>query len=307
MSLSSVVSAMAVLFLIIAIGYLTGKLRLFPENAAQTLSKLVINVTNPCMVLHSVLNAERLLTNREVFLLTAIALGLFAVVIPLGILLPKLLRCPKQEQNVYRFFCTMRNLGFLGFPVVSALYGPNAVFYAAIFNLVMQFVTYTYGEALFRPDFSRHNLSWRSFCTPMIVASLLAYVLYFVDFRAPEIVVSVIGSLSGVTSPLAMLVIGITLAKVPLRRVFTNWRLYVHEVIRLLVLPLAFWALLRGFVSNQLMLGITVVMCGMPAGTITTLFAARYRVHEELSASAVFLSTLLSLVTIPLLMWTLFT
>lgn len=306
MSLSSVVSAMSVLFLIIAVGYAAGKLRIFPENAAQTLSQLVINVTNPCMVLYAVLGSERLLTNGEVFLLTGIAVGMFAVLIPLGIVLPKLLRVPQRQQKVYRFFCTMRNLGFLGFPVVSALYGPNAVFYAAIFNLIMQFVAYSYGDALFRPDFSRHDLSWRTFCTPMILASLLAYGLYFTDFRAPEVLVSVIGSLSGVTSPMAMLVIGITLAKVPLRRVFSNWRLYAHEALRLLVFPLAVWALLRGFVHNQLMLGIIVVMCGMPAGTITSLFAAKYRVHEELAASAVFLSTLLSLFTIPLLMWMLF-
>ena len=306
MSLSSVVSAMAVLFLIIAVGYAAGKLRVFPDNAAQTLSQLVINVTNPCMVLYAVLGTERLLTNREVFVLTAIALGLFAVLIPLGRLLPRLLRCPREERNVYSFFCTMRNLGFLGFPVVSALYGPNAVFYASIFNLVMQFVAYSYGEALFRPGVSRRSVSWRTFCTPMILASLLAYGLYFVDFQAPEVLVSVIGSLSGVTSPLAMLVIGVTLSKVPLRRVFTNWRLYAHEAIRLLALPLALWALLRGFVSNRLMLGVAVVMCGMPAGTITTLFAARYRVQQELAASAVFLSTLLSLATIPLLMGTLF-
>ena len=306
MSLSSLLPAMAVLFLIIAVGYAAGKLRIFPDNAAQTLAQLVINVTNPCMVLYAVLGTERLLSSGEVFLLTGIALGLFALLIPLGILLSGLLRCPKEERNVYRFFCTMRNLGFLGFPVVSALYGPNAVFYASIFNLVMQLVTYTYGEALFRPGFSRRSISWKSFCTPMILASLLAYVLYFTDFRAPEILVSVIGSLSGVTSPLAMLVIGITLSKVPLRRVFTNWRLYAHELIRLALVPLALWALLRGFVGNPLILGVAVVMCAMPAGTTTALFAARYRVQEELAASAVFLSTLLSLATIPLLMWALF-
>lgn len=304
MNLSSVFSQMGILFAIIAAGYVAAKCRVFPENANKVLAQLVIVISNPCTVLYSVLGSEGELTNREVLVLTAVAAGVFAVLIGLGLLLPKLLRCPEKDRGLYRFMCTFANMGFMGFPVVSALFGADKVFYASIFNLFFQFTVYTYGVSQLAPK--EEKISWKVFVSPIIIASVLAYVFYLTGWKAPETVTKGLGLVGNVTSPVAMLVIGIALAKVPLKSVFSNWRLYVINAVRLLALPIGAFFLLRLFVTNELMLGITVVMLGMPVATLTTLLTARYDGNQKLAASGVFLSTLLSIGTIPFLMWLLF-
>lgn len=298
---------MAILLMIIAAGYAAAKCKVFPEGTNKVLAQLVIIVTNPCMVLYSVLGSERVLTNREVLLLTAIALGVFAILIGLGRLLPRLLRCPRENINVYRFMITFANMGFMGFPVVKALYGDSAVFYASIFNLVFQFVVYTYGVALLAPKDSKDRFSWRTLASPIIIASVLAYIFYLTDFEAPQVITDGLGMLGNVTSPVAMLVIGVALAGTPVKEVFTNWRLYVLNILRLLVLPLLAYFILRNISTDPIILGIPVVMLGMPVATLTTLFSAKYGGNERLAASGVFLSTLLSFLTVPFLMWVLFT
>lgn len=307
LELGPVIQQLGILFLIIGIGYAAAKCRVFPQGTNRVLAQLVINVTNPATVLYSVLGAERGLSNREVYLLTAIAVGYFVVVVLLGLILPRLLRCREEERRLYAFMATFSNMGFLGFPVISAVYGPNAVFYASIFNLIFQLVVYTYGVSLMNGKNSKLQLSWKTFFSPMIICSVIAYVCYLTNAAAPEIVVKTIGMLSNVTSPVCMLVIGIALANVPVGKVFTNWRLYVINAIRLLALPVLVWLVLRPFHMNPLILGVTVVISAMPVATMTTLFAAKYGKNEELAASGVFLSTLMSLGTIPLLMWLLFT
>ena len=304
--LSSVISQMAILFLIVAVGYVAAKLGVFPANTNRVLSQLVVCVTNPCMVLHSVLGSQRQLTNREVLLLTAIAVASYAVLIALAQVLPRLLRCPKEDMGLYRFMTVFANLGFLGFPVVAALFGENAVFYAAIFNLVFQLLLNTYGVSLLTSGEGKPGFQPKMLLSPLIVASVLAYVCYLTDFRTPALVTDAMGMLGKVTSPVCMLVIGVTLAGVPLSSAFTNWRLYVLSFVRLLVLPVGAWLLLRPFVTNPLMLGITVVMMGMPIAAMSSIMTAKYGGNQQLAASGVFLSTLLSAFTIPFLMWVLF-
>ena len=304
--LSAVIQQMTILFLIIGIGYAAAKAKLFPQNTNRALAQLVIYITNPCTVLYSVLGSERGLTNREVFLLTVIAVVFFAVVIGVGLILPRVLGCDARQRKLYAFMCTFSNMGFLGFPVVSALYGADAVFYASIFNLIFQLVVYTYGVWLMQDGQGAFRLHWRTFCTPIILASVVAYVCYLTDFSAPAFAVKTLNMLANVTSPLCMLVIGVALANVPVGKVFTNWRLYVINLFKLLVLPLLAYALLHRAVSNPLILGITVVIAAMPVATMSTILAAKYDADQELAACGVFLSTLMSLATIPLVMLVLF-
>lgn len=306
MNFSAVIQQMGVLFLIIGLGYAAAKAKLFPANTNRSLAQLVIYITNPCTVLYSVLGSERGLSNNQVYLLTGIAVVFFAVVIAAGLILPRLLRCEREKRGMYAFMVTFSNMGFLGFPVVNALFGADAVFYASIFNLIFQLVVYTYGVWLVSGAEGGFRLHWKTFCSPIILASVAAYIFYLTDLKAPAFVVKTLSMLAGVTSPVCMLVIGIALAAVPLGRVFKNWRIYVISFVKLLGLPLLAYALLSPFVSHPLILGITVVIAAMPVATMSTLLASKYGADEELAASGVFLSTLMSVVTIPVLMWVLF-
>lgn len=306
MNFSAVIQQLGILFLIIGIGYAAAKAKLFPQNTNRSLAQLVIYITNPCTVLYSVLGSKKGLSNHQVLILTVIAVIFFAVVIAVGQILPRLLKAPSEKRGMYAFMITFSNMGFLGFPVVSALYGPEAVFYASIFNLIFQLVVYTYGVWLIGGASGTFRLQWKTFCTPIILASIFAYICYLTDLQAPAFAVKTLQMLAGVTSPVCMLVIGIALANVPVGKVFSNWRLYLINLIKLLILPVVAYLALHRFISHPLVLGITVVIAAMPVATMSTLLASKYHADEELAASGVFLSTLMSLVTIPMVMWVLF-
>lgn len=307
-SISTIFLKILQLVLVIAIGYLCAKCGVLPQSARRYLSEMVLTITNPCSVLFAVLDGENALSQLQVLLLTAIAFVSYVLLILLAKLLPRVLRENGRDAGVWRFMLVFSNVGFFGFPVVRAIFvhDSSSVFYAAIFNLVFQFLAYTYGARQISGDPQEGKLRPKLLLKPIILASLLSYAIYFTGWRAPAFVTDTVGFLAKVTSPVCMLIIGITLASVPIRRVFFRWKLYPTLLVKQVGIPVAVYFALSGFVKNETILGISVVMMAMPVAALTALFCAKYERDGELAASGVFVSTLLSIVTIPLLMWILF-
>ncbi|MCQ2418599.1 MAG: AEC family transporter [Clostridia bacterium] len=295
------------LVIVIAIGYAATKARVITQEGKKHLSELVLTITNPCSVLFAVLSGENTLTKKQVLLLTAIAFVAYGFLILVAHFLPKVLR-EKKDAGVWRFMMVFSNVGFFGFPVVRAVFvkDSSAVFYAAIFNLVFQLLAYTYGARQISGDREEGRLRPKLLLKPIIIASLLAYVIYFTGWKAPKFMTDTVGFMANVTSPLCMLIIGSSLAIVPVGRVFTRWKLYPVLILKQIGIPVAVYFALSGFVTNETILGICVIMMAMPVAALTALFCTKYERDGELAASGVFLSTLLSVATIPLLMWLLF-
>jgi len=296
---------MLVLFGTIAVGYLAGKLRIVGPDFNRSLSGLIINFCASALIINSVIGTERVLSNAQVLALTGIAVLSYAVLILIAQFLPRLLGVKKADWGVWRFMTIFSNVGFMGFPVVQAIYGAEAVFFAAIFQIPFNLLCFTYGARLIGGD-KLGPIRAKQFLNPMVIATTLAYVLYLVGWRAPKVLVDFTGFVGSITSPGAMIVLGVSLASVSLKSLFTDWRVYVLSALKLVVIPVATFFALKGFVTNELMLGITVIIMAMPAATNATILAARYDGDQVTAAKGVFVSTLLSVGTIPLLMWLLF-
>lgn len=306
MDISALTNQLIVLFFISVLGYAGIKLKLLSPNTNKVVADLVIHIANPCTLLVSVLGGARTLSNQEVGILTAVAVGTYLVAILLGKLVPKLLRVPKRQAGAYEFMTVFSNIGFIGIPVVSALFGPDAVFLVAVFNLMFNLLCYTYGISLMAPKEKGRAFSLRTLLTPINIASVAAYIFYLFGITAPPLIYSALETVSGLTSPAAMLCLGCAMAGVKLREMFTNVRLYLFSAIKLILIPLVMYALTFWWMDNELMLGVTVVMWALPAGSIVTMLAAKYDADEALPASAVSMTTLLCMVTIPVLLWILF-
>ncbi|MGM9640449.1 MAG: AEC family transporter [Faecousia sp.] len=302
MNLQALIEQLIILFAIIFLGWSAVKIGLLPKNANGTLAALVVNVTNPCMVLSSVMEGQRVLTIGQVWLLLAVAFGMHGFLMLMGLAVRKLLRVPESQQGMYQFMCVFGNLGFLGFPVIKALYGAEALLLASLFVMSFQLLCFTYGVSLFK----KGQFRWKTLIRPMLLATVLALVLYLTNARPPEMVHRVVSTIGSITSPAAMLAIGCALAAVPLKKVFTNWRLYFVGLAKLVLAPTAIFLLCRGWMPNEMMLGVTVACSAMPVATNTTLLANLYGGDESLAASGVFLTTLMSMMTMPLMMWLLF-
>lgn len=305
MDLSAILNQMVVLFCAMALGYVVCKARVINAAFNQTLSKLILNLCMPGMILASVMNVPRQLSNTEVWVLLGISFGLHLFFILVALAIPRLFRLNRSTGNLYRFLLIFSNVAFMGFPVVSAIFGPDAVFYASIFNIPFNLLAFTLGVYLVAGKGVKLSPK-KLLLSPGILVSVAALVIYLFDIPFPAFVKDTADLLGQITTPGAMLVIGSTLATIPLKKAFTQWKLYPLLLLKLLVLPVAVWLLLRPWLHNELMLGVTVVIAAMPSATNCTLFCNEYGGDAELASIGVFLSTLASVVTIPLLLYALF-
>ncbi len=303
MNIAGLSQQMFLLFGIIIIGYIATKCKKMDSVTNQKLSMLISCVTNPLQVVSSVLQGERPLENSMVLKITGIAFIIYAVLILLAKALPRILHAKKGQEGVYQFLFIFANVGYMGYPVIEALLGTEYLFCATIFVMTFQLFCWSYGVSLLSGE---KKISWKAFLRPMIVAALLAYGIYFANIQVPPVCYQLTKTVGSVTSPMAMLIIGCSLAQLSLKEVFGKWQMYVLAVLKLLVLPITGWFILRFLITDKVLLGVFVVTLAMPSATNATIISYQYGGDEKMASSGVFLTTLFSVVTIPLVMWLLF-
>lgn len=292
---------MIVLFLILAIGYVAGKTKVMTIEGNKSLSLLVNNIANPCSILYSALCTEHALSNSEVIALIGIAVAMYVLLIACAQLTPRLLKVSKDQTGQYKFMMIFSNVGYMGIPVVAAIFGQEAVICVSIFIMVFYVFIYTYGVYLICGREHDNSFQWKSLLSPMVVSSLVGIICYLCNIRVTGVLEDSIDMVRGITTPCAMLIIGCALSSVCLKTVFINWRLYVVAVLKLLVIPSAAYMLLKPVITNPIILGVMVTLMAMPVASNFTMLSAQYDRDQKLAASSVFITTLLSVLSIPIL------
>jgi predicted permease len=305
MQISAIISQMAVLFLILAIGYIANRFRIMTAESNSLLTKIVINIAMPCTILSSVMSGEVEMTGNEALFFGLMIALTYIIAFILVIPVPRLLRSPKEDAGLYRFLIVFGNVGFMGFPVAQSIFGSASVFYVALFNIPFSIITFSVGILMVSGRGEKINP--KLFINPALVASVLAVVIFVLKIKTPAVLADTASLLGRITTPAAMLIIGSTLASIPFKKVFTQWRLYPVTVIKLLIVPVVTWLVLRLFIHDALMLGILVVLSGMPTATSATMISMEYGGNERLASTGVFITTLFSLASIPALVFVLLT
>lgn len=303
MNLSIILSQMTQLFLLIFLGFFLYRVHILSKPLNQGLTKLLLHVTLPAMIFSSVLEQSNRPPVNEV-------LSVFLIAVVLNVLMPffcllviKLLHFPKKEQGLYAFMCAFSNIGFMGFPVLNALYGETGLFYGGIFNIIFNISIFTVGIFLMNYGCERKTeIHLKNLLTPGIILSCLSVVVYFLDISFPSVLSNTISSLGSITSPCAMLLIGSTLATMDLKTIFSDWRVYFFAVVKQFILPLILFPLFRLFIQNEFLLGLSFVLYIMPTANTAVLFATNYDKDERLAAKGVFITTVMSMVSVPLLL-----
>lgn len=296
-----VFAQMVVLFLTLILGYIGGKTKVLTVQDNKPLSKMVNCITNPCGVLYSALCVERAMANGEVLKLIGISILMYFGLILLAELTTKVLKVAPDQRGQYNFMMVFSNVGYMGIPVVRVVFGEEATICVTVCIMVFYLFIYTYGVRQICNEPGKKSIDWGKAICPMTVSALLAIIGYLAGFRVGGVVKDTLKTVSGITTPCAMIIIGCALSSVPLKSVFTNWRLYIVAILKLLVVPVLVYVLLRPIMGGSVVLGVMVVIMAMPIATIITMLSAQYDKDQTLAASSVFITTLLSVITIPLL------
>ncbi|MCQ2406516.1 MAG: AEC family transporter, partial [Oscillospiraceae bacterium] len=187
---------------------------------------------------------------------------------------------------------------FMGIPVTLSVFGPEAAIYTSVIQIPANLLSYTVGVRLVAPKNTKLATKKLIF-NPPCIAAVIAFILYFTRVSLPGVVLSSIELLAGITTPGAMLIIGMTLASFPLKGLFSDWRLYLTSILRLIVIPAAAYFVLDLIVADKMFVSVVTLQVAMGSATISSMLAIQYGGNADLAGKGVFLTTALSALTIP--------
>lgn len=302
---------MIVIFVMILIGaYLYRKNHLSNESS-KDLSWLIVNVTNPITLLCSALTEEEKVSAGELGIAFLSFAVMYAILIPLAYLIPMLLNVDRDRRYAYRMLAIFGNVGFIGIPFASAVLGPKSLIFVSICCLVFNIIIYTYGAASLKavakeqhPDEDREDVfSAKDIINSGTVMAVITIVVYLLDIKMPDIIDSTLNYIADCTTFLSMIVLGVSVAQMVPKEVFTRWRLYVFLILRQVLVPVLFIFVMRMFITNELILKTIAVMAAMPAANMPLMMAKQYGVKEDMISAGIILTTLTSIFTIPAVMY----
>lgn len=294
-----VLEKMVMLVLLMLVGFLAAKGKWVDESFGQKASFLVANVFIVATILASVVGMEPLFSGEELVLAVAAVFVLFSIGGILGWVCARLLPLTPGDRTAAWLSVFFMNNVFIGFPVVEALFGPSAVFCAALTGLPFNLLLFSLGVSRLRAGQGRGRVRLKEVFSPALVATLVSIVFFLGQIPFPQLVADTVQTLGGATVPLSMLIIGISLSRVPVKEAITDWRAYVVSLVRLILCPLVVWGVLRLFVSGTV-LGVLTVIAACPSGAMITILSLRYGVDETFATRVNFVSTVLCAGTLPL-------
>ena len=319
---------MIVLFAIVVVGYVAGKRGYMGGDFDRRLSSLVIDVTSPALILSSTMGGT--LPDRRLILpLLGISLITYTLLAGVALFLPPLFTRKKEQWGTVGFALMFGNVGFIGYPIVDSMFGHEAVFYAAVLNVVNTFAVFTVGTMLLlrsdrkpgQPDTTtaettRHDTGaatpagrphtrtewlWLLASTPMLAAYIAMAIVAFGIDDIPTIVSQPLTLIGNITVPAALLIIGSSMSRLPLRTMMGSPIVYTTTLFRLVLLPMALLALFTLMGFDHLAVSINTVVIAMPVATYGTILCLKMGRDATLITELTFITTLLSIITIPAL------
>lgn len=291
------VNVQSVLFLYMLVGIYCRKTGIISDEARSKLNDLVIRITLPCMIFES-FNME---FNMDSLRQGGFALGVATIMAFIALILGKLLfvRVEPRERAILQYGTLVSNSGFAGLPVVSGAYGDEGLFLGSIFIIPTRILMWSAGISIFTKANKKDSIK-QILLNPAIIAVEIGMIRMIFQIPLPDFLDTALDNLGGCTSPLAMALVGAILADVEIGNVFTIKAFWLVAV-RQFALPLLCLAALRALGTDPLTTGVCVSMTGMPIGSTTAILAQKYGADAAFASKCVFISTLTSLITVPIL------
>ena len=306
MGITEVVIALAKVFIMILPGYLLSRMGMLKQNHTEALTLIITTVTYPCLVI----DAMQMEYSTEVLNNCKILVVLFFAIISISLIIAKVivhfLKRPASQSNILAFMMTFGNTGFLGLPVLNGLFGKEAVFYGALCDSTFDILMMSVGVMLIRmaaAGETKMNLAetFKSFVNPCFIGVIIGLILYICKITLPPIIGGPVASVGGITSPLAMMVVGAHLGRIRFRDIFTSKYPYLICLLKLLAAPALAILLVKVFIGlGSLFTTVIILESAMPCAMFAVILSERYKADVEFATKGVMMTTIVSLLTIPL-------
>lgn len=300
MVFENMINMQLMMFLLVGIGFFIRKRGIVNTEGRMNMIDLCLHLTLPFNVLHSFMRKWDWELFASCGMILALSVGFNAI----SVLFSRILYNKQEEkqQKSLKYGTIISNSGFLGNPMVEGIYGTDGLLYAALFMLPVRIVMWTVGMAVFLKG--RKEKLWKNILThPCIVAIYAGVLIMISGIEFPVFVEKTITGISNCNTPLSMMLVGMMLAEVKPKGLVDRTMMF-YAGVRLLLIPAVVYVITAWLPIDAMLRGITVIMAGMPAPITTALLSAKYGGDEQYATGMIFMSTLLSLITLPL--WCLF-
>ncbi|MCM1145220.1 MAG: AEC family transporter [Blautia sp.] len=328
MSITVVLQQMIIIMILILTGIFLYRKNMLSQNTSSQISGLIVNITNPALLICSAFDDTPKVSLQTLGIAACVFLVSYLILILAAYLLPLLLRIPAHARYSYRMLTVFGNVGFIGIPLASAVLGPGSLIFVSLNNLIYNVLVYTFGlsilqkaakeQALLQNPEDGCRTSGRQPEAPAgkmpskkpqgalhklvnagTVSAVLTLFFYLADFDVPEIISSSLSYAGRTTTFLSMLVLGVSVAQMAPKDIFSHPKLYLFTLLRQILLPIGFTFLLGLVLKDALILNTAALMLAVPAGNMPLMFSRQLHVEESTISQGIILTTILSLITIP--------
>lgn len=292
---------MIVLFIFMGIGFYCGKKGFIDDDSSKTLSFIVLNIANPAMILNAGLSDEATIKGKELIFMFLLAIGVFAFLILLSYIIPKALKVPAEDVGPYKVMIIFNNIGFMGFPILQAAYGSESLLYASLFLFPFNMLIYTFGIACMRTkNKNKEPFDLSKAINVGTIACAVSLAIYIIGIPVPDFLKTTAQSLSNLTGPLSMMVIGYSMINIKTREMLSDVKIIIFSLIKLIVIPIVVIFILKMIIKDELILNVCYIMLATPVASMAAMLAQQYDGDYKLVSRGVALTTILSVITIPM-------
>lgn len=294
----NVLTQVLILLILILLGALLTKTKILNDGTAKGMTDMVLFIVTPCVIIKSFIREFDKTVLKSLIISFVIAILMHTAFI----ILSKLLIHSKNlsQEKVLRFGVVFSNCGYMSIPLQQALLGDEGVFYGSSYIAIFQLFIWSYGILLMSGN--KEYLNPKKFIlNPGMIGTAIGIVIFLLSIPIPKILSEPISYMASLNTPLPMIIIGYHLANSNILAALKNIKCLYVILLRLFVFPAIALVVMYVAGIRGLMLISSVISCSAPTAAITTMFASKFEVDTSLSVSMVSLSTILSLISMPLL------
>lgn len=297
--MAAVINGVISLFLIILVGIYGSKKKIITPEVNKGLTDILLYITQPLFIISSFSFKYDAAIKGSV--IKAFYYSFFAFAITIFISYIFLLPAKGDKKRILQFSNVFSNCGFIGFPVINSIYGVEGVIYASIFNLFFSIFLWTYGVMLYTGKMEIKDIK-KVLLNPGVVAVYIGFFIMLTGISLPESLSNTIKLVGNTTSPLAMIVVGVTLSRANIKSYIKDWTIYYGTIIKLIVIPIILFLICLVLGDKSKVASTIIIMEAMPAGAMTSIFAENFNKEKEYASVVVFFSTLFSIAAFPLIL-----
>lgn len=293
MEIQTIVTQMTILLLLMIVGFIGAKKNIFNEEVNKSISKILLQIGIPGLIISSVKNGTTL-TGKELLNLLII-FSIFSIITGITSKIIVEVCHIKKNKALWQFMILFTNAGFMGLPAIQAILGNEAMLYGALFLLPLNCLMYGYGESLFR----KGGFSFKKFMNGPMIASLIALILCIFNIKLPYLIGQTCTYIGNITTPLSMMVIGAGLVKMDVKELL-DIKLWGFTLFKMVVLPVFYMFILSFFPIDPLVESAMILIMCMPVASNSSVYANMYNEDVVLASKVIFMTSLACVVTIPI-------